>query len=463
MQVDGAVRLLHGERVGFRVAGEIECDHRHVIAVAQVGQLQAQAVHVAGGGTILRMPHRRGGSQQARTGDLRPEPVHDQLRLRLEQVQEQVPGPGGHAHPVVLVGKRATLRSVDRLAVHLQPGADGAQPLGAWLRDHPLRRGADVEQVVHPLARQVDQQQQQVLHRLPVVVVALEAPGVVQRGGGLVVRLHPAGGNLVIAQAAVVAHVVADAPAHQAIRLQPVHEVAQLDAVLAADGVGGVEPDQPHRAVPGEQLAQLRLYLALQVGGEVLLLRSEVPVVAGAARIVPILVLGIVEAEPDAGIAAGIRQLGQRIAPVRGGVHDVVRAARRAIQGEAVVVLGGDHQVAHARLHGEIHPRLRIEPYRVELLRQGLVFRARNALAEHDPLADAIHRLTLPDAGRNGVQAPMNEHAEARLAPPAQARVMYHRGGVAAAHARPPSRELCHGAQGSRCLPPRSTTFAVAL
>ena len=204
----------------------------------------------------------------------------------------------------------------------------------------PVRRGADVEQVVHPLARQVDQQQQQGLGRLPVVVGALETPGVVQRCGRLVVGLHPPGGNLVVAQAAVVADVVADAPAHQAVGLQPVHEIAQLDAVLAADGVGRVEPDQPHRAVLGEQLAQLRLDLALQVGGEVLLFRGEVPVVAGAAGIMPILVLGVVETERDARRAACVRQFGQRIASERGGIHDIVGAARRLVQGEPVVMLG---------------------------------------------------------------------------------------------------------------------------
>ena len=326
--MDGTVRLLHGEGVGLCIAGDIERHHRHRLAAAQVGQLQAQAVHLAGGGAVLRVAHRRGRPEQVCARDPRTQSVHHQFRRRLQQMEEQASRLGRHAQPVVFVGKGAGAGAVDRLAVGPHPGADGAQPLRARFRDHSRRRGADVEQVVHPLARQVDQQQQQGLGRLPVVVGALEAPGVVQRCGRLVVGLHPPGGNLVIAQAAVVADVVADAPAHQAVGLQPVHEIAQLDAVLAADGVGRVEPDQPHRAVLGEQLAQLRLDLAFQVGGEVLVFRGEVPVVAGAAGIMPILVLGVVETERDARRAACVRQFGQRIAPERGGIHDVVGAAR---------------------------------------------------------------------------------------------------------------------------------------
>ena len=40
--------------------------------------------------------------------------------------------------------------------------------------------------------------------------------------------------------------------------------------------------------------------------------------------------------------------------------------------------------------------------------------------AIHDPFADAFHRLAFPFTGGNRVEAPVNEHAEARFAPPCQ-------------------------------------------
>ena len=276
------------------------------------------------------------------------------------------------------------------------------------------------------------------------VVGALVPPRVVEGGGCLVVGAHAPRRDLIVAQAAVVAHVVADAAADQAVRLQPVHEVAQLDAVLAADGVGGVEPDQADRPVLAQQLAELRLDFALQIGGEVLAAFVEVPVVARPVRVVPVLVLRVVEAELDPRCGARLRQLRQRVAAERRRIDDVVRAARRPEDREPVVVLGGDDQVAHPRLHRQLHPGAGVEAHRVEALGERGVPLARDALAKHDPLADSRHLLALPDAGGDGVQAPVDEHPEARLAPPGQSRVVHHRGRVAPAHPVAPAQHLCH-------------------
>ncbi len=372
-------------------------------------------------------------------------------------MQEQPARLAGHPQAVVLVRERASGGAVDGLPVDGHPAADGAQPLGAGPRDHPLRGGAHVEQVVHALAGQVDQQQDQRVRRFPVVVGALVAPRVIEGGRRLVVGADAPRRDLVVAQAAVVAHVVADAARDQAVGLQLVHEVAQLDRVLAADGVGGVEPDQADGPVLGQQLAELRLDLAFQVGCEVLAAFVEVPVVARPVRVVPVLVLRVVEAELDARFRACLRQLGQRVAAERRGVDDVVRAARRAEDGEPVVVLGGDDQVAHPRLHRQLHPRARVEAHGVETLGERRVRLPRDAPAEHDPLADARHLLALPHACRDGVQAPVDEHPEARLPPPGQPRVVDHRSRVASAHAVAPAHHLCHewviASRRRRCKP----------
>ena len=61
---------------------------------------------------------------------------------------------------------------------------------------------------------------------------------------------------------------------------------------------------------------------------------------------------------------------------------------------------------------------LGVEFHRVELPRERLVLGAGNVGPGHDPLADVLRSQSVILAGRDGVQAPMDEHAEARFAPP---------------------------------------------
>ena len=73
--------------------------------------------------------------------------------------------------------RRASAGAVDGLAVDLQPAAHGPQVVLAGLRNHALGGRADVQQVVAAFADDVHQLERQVFRRLPVVVVALVAPG----------------------------------------------------------------------------------------------------------------------------------------------------------------------------------------------------------------------------------------------------------------------------------------------
>ncbi len=66
-----------------------------------------------------------------------------------------------------------------------------------------------------------------------------------------------------------------------------------------------------------------------------------------AAGVMPVLRLGIVKAQPQAMTVAGAAQLPGDVAAKGGSVHHVVGAGAGVIHGEAIVVLGGEHHVAH--------------------------------------------------------------------------------------------------------------------
>ena len=59
-----------------------------------------------------------------------------------------------------------------------------------------------------------------------------------------------------------------------------------------------------------------------------------------------------------------------------------------------------------------------VELHGIELLGELRVVGHGNLAAVHDPLADAADLLAVPGAGGHGVEAPVDEHAEPRLAPP---------------------------------------------
>ena len=108
----------------------------------------------------------------------------------------------------------------------LQPAADRAQRVLARLRDHAVGHRPHVQQVVAALADDVDQLEDHVARRLPVVVVLAIAPGVVDRRG------HLPGGRLHVGRDDVVAgrHVVArgaEPAVDQRLRLERAHDVGE--------------------------------------------------------------------------------------------------------------------------------------------------------------------------------------------------------------------------------------------
>ena len=169
-----------------------------------------------------------------------------------------------------------------------------------------------------------------------------------------------------------------------------------------------VEPDQRDRPVAGEQLADLRFRFAAQVLVVVLLfVRAEVPGVAGAVRLVPVLRLRVVEAEPDAAARARVSELLQDVALERRRVDDVVRARLRLEQREAVVMLRRDHDVLHARVLRELHPLVGVELDRVELRGELLVLASPAPRdAEHHPFAEAERPLARSIGRRESRRGP---------------------------------------------------------
>ena len=168
-----------------------------------------------------------------------------------------------------------------------------------------------------------------------------------------------------------------------------------------------VEPDEGHRPVAGQELAHLRLGLAragtcrspssFRRSG-----RAEVPVVARAVRLVPVLRLRVVEARgacPCFWQAAASSFRRSRLNGVASTTSK--RADLRVVQREAVVVLGRDHDVLHPRVLGELHPGVGVELHGVELLGELLVLGDRDLRAVHDPLADAAGR-ACPSTRRRG-------------------------------------------------------------
>ena len=110
---------------------------------------------------------------------------------------------------------------------------------------------------------------------------------------------------------------MADPSTDQALGLEAVHKPHEVQALGFCDPPRCIEPYKPNRSVLGQEFFQLRLDLGLQVSSKLLLRPIRVvPVVAAPPRMMPVLVLGIVEAHLDSGPPAFGRQFRQgRLSP----------------------------------------------------------------------------------------------------------------------------------------------------
>ena len=102
---------------------------------------------------------------------------------------------------------------------------------------------------------------------------------------------------------------------------------------------------------------------------------------------------------------------------VEGGL-DIPVVSRCGPEGEAIDMLGGNDDVFHAGLFGHEHPVLGIVFRGVELLGEFLVFGDRDFSPAHDLLAEAWNFLSVVNPSEARIDTPVNEHAEAGVAPP---------------------------------------------
>ena len=87
------------------------------------------------------------------------------------------------------------------------------------------------------------------------------------------------------------------------------------------------------------------------------------------------------------------------------------------------MVLGGDDNIAHAGPFGNVYPGGGIKLAGVEPGCQFFVLRQRDLQLIHDPLTNFDGAAAIPFAGGQGVESPVDKHAEARVAPPGHARL----------------------------------------
>ncbi len=323
---------------------------------------------------------------------------------------------------------------VDGFAVDLEPLAHLLETLDFGRGDDAVRVGADVEEIVAAFAGDIDKVAEKGFSGLEVGVEGLVAPGVVDGHAGLPVAIGEALrrdellGGFGVAFVGAAETIVPDEVGVF------VEELDDLGGAFGGHGLAGsVEPDDDGvLLVVFEELFNLRDGFFVQVVIEAAVL-CRVPV-AGVGVMVaadsgrsagggPVLRLRVVEAEFDALFAALFGEFFEGVAFERGGGDDVEGVDLGVEHGEAVVVLRGDDDVLHAGGLGEGDDVVGAEARWVELGREGLVVGDRDGEVVHDPLADVGGALAVPLAGGDGVEAPVDEHAEAGLAPPLHAGV----------------------------------------
>ena len=331
------------------------------------------------------------------------------------------------------------------------PRVVGAVELRADVEEELTAQGHGREHVAHALgglgagaARGLTQRRRvvDVDHVVPVFLGVVRVAGVLELGGSVVpVGVAPGlvedrngrlpgtlgllGLHLVVPADLEVRAVVAHAGVDHDVRLELVGPCAQLV------GLGGVR--LAHVVPELGDLAVLAAEELLELGMDVVHVALFVEGVGVRPRVFGLLLpvdVGEVEAELDADLLAGLRQLEERVA-VRGGLlGEVVVGRGRVPHGEAVVVLGGDEQHLHAAVLGLLTPRGCVEVGGLEGLGGGEVLIAGNALQRNagvpgllvSPRLDLLGvahflLLALVPACVGGVDAPVDEHGVLHVLP----------------------------------------------
>ncbi len=210
------------------------------------------------------------------------------------------------------------------------------------------------------------------------------------------------------------------------------HELARAPRRTLARLIGVVEPDRGQRAVVREQLVHVSTHVGLVA---LVVARVAILGVRRQRHLVGIRMLPVEERVVETGAQASrthrVGELARDIAACGRDVRspgDIVRQRIRLLrieEREAVVVLRGQHRVGHARRTREFGPPVSEARIRHEArLHLPCVLGARHRGPVLDPLRIVLLvALAIPEAARRRVETPVDEHAEARIAPPRHARV----------------------------------------
>lgn len=409
-------------------------------------------IDVEGGALLGELQRLMGGvGEQVGSGDFAGHLVYMEVALPVEDFDVNLVALGGRA-PVpggveLRLAVAAFLRggegsgrsvedggvgSVDGFAVDLHPLAYIVQTVDLGLRHDAFGVGADVEEVVAALAGDIDEVADEGLRGLEVGVEGFVSPGVVDGHAGFPIAAGVAlGGDVLLGGFGVALVGSAETIVPDEVGVF-VEELDDLGGALGGHHLGGcVEPDDDGVAlVVFEELFDLGdgLFVEVIIEGAVL---GFIPVSGllvvisangcGASGGGPVLRLRVVEAELDALLAALLGEFLDGISVEGCGGDDIEGVDLGVEHGEAIVVLGGDDDVLHAGALGERHDVVRGEAGGIELLCEALVVGDGNGEVVHDPFADVSGALAVPLSGGDGVEAPVDEHAESGIAPPGHA------------------------------------------
>ena len=384
-QVRLRVLTRHRHREGGAVLGEVE---------GAVGAVHGDAAHVA-----ADAGKRQGLAGAPQFGE---EVQVVALGHDLAPVGGRVPrragsrdGVGMTLHPLADLGDDAGVEGVDR-AVAL--GADVVGELAA--------RGDRADEVVDQLAFLV------ALRAIVAVCPRAVSPaGRVDRANRLPGTHVEVRGHRVVTADLEVACLVPHAGVDHRLGLELVDPLGHALRLLGG-GAAHVEPQLGDRAVVGQELSQLRLD-----DGRHQVFIDGVDVAVGLGGLLGPVDDREVEGELDAELVALGGQLLHRVLAVVGLLDDVVVGRLRVPHGEAVVVLGRDHQVGHARVVDRLADGRGIE-VGGQVLGLGQVVVGGDVLPGLDLLGVA-HALAVAVvvAAVDGVDAEVHEHAVLEFLP----------------------------------------------
>ena len=382
---------------------------------------------------ITKLPPRALGGQrgglalQFRGADRGLQSRQDKLASRrpIEDVDVKRVALDRHSSEERQQAERAGRGAEDRIAVAIDPLADGLQPLGFLGPNRAVGQRADIQDEVASLAGDVDQFLHQFVRRFEHGFAAIVTPprhgreravagghrhrGLPERGPSLFVG-ESGGGNELLGRFVVAAGegaVVDEDVGLQAAGFR--EDRPELGLIFRAFVFpAAVEPQFIDAAVIGEDFADLTPHV-FQVAVEVRARRGAVLFPGAPRQIVGMVPVHdrIVKAQTQPLAMTLVGDLPDRIA-AEGRALDAVVGELRVKQAEAVVMLGGDHQVFLSGLFDQCHPTAGVEMLRIELPHEFVVFLQRNLARVAHPLAAADER----------VEAPMNDRSEAVVAKP---------------------------------------------